>query len=411
MSDFDPRAALRAMFGAAVAQVHGGRAVAAALAAETPPTALSVIAIGKAAAAMTAGVAGVWPAVMARALVISRREYTDFAAIRALPVTFVEGAHPVPDARSLAAGAALLEFIAATPAHQPLLFLVSGGASSLVEVAPPGVSAAALARLNEWLLAGGLPIDKVNQIRRAVSQIKGGRLAATLGARPVLALYVSDVPTDDPAVIGSGLLAAVPETAIPDDLPAWVRVLIARSGRAACEPTAPPRVRHRIVARLSDAMEATAARARALGLSVEMHNDRLAGDAAETGRRLVRRLCAARPGVHIWGGETTVRLPPNPGRGGRNQHLALAAAIELVGRPDITLLAAGTDGCDGDSDAAGAVVDATTVVRGAAQGLAAAGCLAAADSGRFFVASGDALVVPPTGTNVADLVIALFNPA
>ena len=157
-------------------------------------------------------------------------------------------------------------------------------------------------------------------------------------------------------------------------------------------------------------MEGVADAARRQGLAVHVHRDLLQGPAADAGQRLASDLQRAAAGVHVWGGETSVRLPPHPGRGGRNQHLALAAAIELAGRSDCVLLAAGTDGSDGPTDAAGALVDGDTLARGETEGLSPRTALQQADSGRFLEASGDLLETGPTGTNVMDLVIAWKGP-
>jgi glycerate 2-kinase len=140
-------------------------------------------------------------------------------------------------------------------------------------------------------------------------------------------------------------------------------------------------------------------------LPVQVHEPFVDGPAGPAGRRLARALLGGPPGLHIWGGETTVVLPDSPGRGGRNQHLALAAAIELSGRPDVLLLSAGTDGTDGPTDDAGALVDGATLERARDAGLTAAASLARADSGTLLEASGDLIRTGPTGTNVMDLIL------
>jgi glycerate 2-kinase len=153
------------------------------------------------------------------------------------------------------------------------------------------------------------------------------------------------------------------------------------------------------------AKSAAAAAGRRVGLRVQLHEHPVEGDAALAGRRLARALLDGPRGLHVWGGETTVRLPDSPGRGGRNQHLALAAAIELAGHPDVLLMSAGTDGTDGPTDDAGAIVDGFTLERAGDAGLDAAASLARADSGSLLEASGDLIRTGPTGTNVMDLIL------
>jgi hydroxypyruvate reductase len=158
---------------------------------------------------------------------------------------------------------------------------------------------------------------------------------------------------------------------------------------------------------LEQAIDAALQAAEAFGCRVERMNDDLYGDAAVAGRRIAEKVCTLPTGLFIWGGETTVALPENPGRGGRNQHLALAAALALSGRDDCWLLSAGTDGTDGSTEYAGALIDGGTVARGRAHGLDPELALLGADAGRFLEASGDLIHTGPTGTNVMDLVIAL----
>jgi len=317
------------------------------------------------------------------------------------------GAHPIPDERSLAAGAALLDYAAnlAIAAHrdEPVLLLVSGGASALAEVLQPTVTLADLQALTYAARAEGADIVEPNRRRRAVSQLKGGQLVRALGAQRVQALLVSDVPSDDPAVIGSGLACGVEADARPGRL--------------------------EVVARLEDALEAMVDAAAAEGCVLERLPGRFAGDAVSVGPQFVDE-CLLRFGAAstghglLWGGESTVVLPPVPGRGGRNQHLALAAAIDLAGRVEgasrdgtvdptpLVLLAAGTDGIDGNSEDAGALVDSDTALRGeVGLGTTAATALAAANSGSFLEASGDLVHTGRTTTNVGDILAAWWPSA
>ncbi len=403
----DPRAALISAHAAAIAAVAGDAAVSRWLRAHPLAGDWHVVAVGKAAAAMTQGAWSVLGERLRAGLGATREGYAR-DGLRAHPsLRQLEAAHPVPDERSLAAGAALLEFVAGRPADAQLLFLVSGGASSLVEVLPDGVPPRALAALNERLLADGLDIHAMNRVRKAVSRIKGGRLARHLGGRESVALIVSDVRGDDPAVIGSGLLFAGTEPSRPQDLLEAYRdiCLPAEAGPSRGDDDLAP-VRSAVVASNAQAREAPAGELRRQGLEVRVDTGFLDDEAAPLGRRLGRRLRDAAPGVKVYGGEPTVTLPASPGEGGRMQALALAAAIELESRDDLWLLAAGTDGADGPTDAAGAVVDGATIHRGRAHGLDPERARRAADAGRFLEASGDRLRTGPTGTNVMDLVIA-----
>ena len=405
------RRRVESVFAAALQAVDGRAAVRRALGAAAPAAPWWLIAIGKAAAAMTLGALDCLGSQLLGGLVIDKAPPPDPRPFAARGIEVLTGGHPLPTAASIQAGAALLAALARTPPDATLLFLISGGASSLVEVPVAGLDLAQLARLNGWLLGSGLPIGPMNRVRTAVSRIKGGGLLTALPRRPLRVLAISDVPGDDPAVIGSGLLvpASGLEAAVAAlELPPWVRAWVDRGllGRAAPTRPGPP---IQLVATLTLAKAAAADAARAAGLPVRVHPEFLAGDAAERGRELARQVRDGPPGLQVWGGETTVRLPARPGRGGRNQHLALAAALELAGCRDCLLLAAGTDGSDGagaDADA-GALVDGGTLARAALDGYEATDCLRRADSGRLLAAAGDLIHTGPTGTNVMDLVLGL----
>jgi hydroxypyruvate reductase len=398
-----PRRLLLEIYAAALARVEGGAAVRRAL--ETRPLAgpVWIIAIGKAAAAMSEGALSALGKGVRGGLVVTKQGHLTPRVQRDTRLECLEAEHPVPGPGSLTAGRRLLEVIAALPDDAEPLFLISGGASSLVEVLPQGMDLEDLAALNRRLLGAGADIATMNGVRRAVSLIKGGRLLGYLGARRVRALLISDVPGDDPAVIGSGLLVPSPPAPLAE-LPEAVRPWAERvPPPAASSATA----ELEIVACLRDALDAAAEAGRAHGLAVHVEEAPLAGDAEAAGRRLARALLEGPPGLGVWGGETAVTLPARPGRGGRNQHLALAAATVLAGHAGSCLLAAGTDGTDGPTEEAGALVDGGTLRRGAVEGLDAEASLRAADSGRFLEASGDLLRTGPTGTNVMDLALGL----
>jgi hydroxypyruvate reductase len=407
-----PRDLLLTCFRAALAAVDARRSVAASLRDGPLPGDWHLIAAGKAAGAMALGALDVLAArIVGGRVVVPAGHWPPGFPRDASALQVLESAHPVPDQRSLDAGEELLDYVARLPRAAQVLCLVSGGASSLVEASVPGLGLRDLQRFNRWALASGLPISSINALRRRVSRLKGGALGAALGARRVVAMFVSDVPGDDPCTIGSGLLHADADHAdfelerkvIPEEIAEI-------PGRAAVQSVVPRagRIPVRMVATLRQAREAAAKAARARGFEVKVARSRYSGEAAELGARFARAIgrAPART-VLVWGGESTVCLPERPGRGGRNQHLALSAALALERAGDGWLLAAGTDGVDGVSDDAGALVDARTCERGRDAGFDPHVSLAAADSGSFLEASGDLLHTGPTLTNVGDLVLAV----
>ena len=316
-----------------------------------------------------------------RTLVITKDGHV-LPQLAAMPrVEIHESAHPMPDERSLAAGARLLRWVDELPQSVDSLFLISGGASSLVEVLEAGTSFATLEQLNKEGLAAGIAIGELNARRARHSLIKGGRLATRLNGRPARALFISDVPGDDPAVIGSGLLGPASEGV--------------------------DRVERTVVASIDHAVARVAAAAFDKGLAAEPSQRRFDGDVTRLAVRFAHELDMSTVEVKVWGGESTVQLPEHPGRGGRNQHLGLAVARLISGHPDLLLLAAGTDGTDGVTDDAGALVDAETCARITLAELDTDSCLLRADSGTALAVAGDLVHTGPTGTNVGDLVIGL----
>ncbi len=381
----DPRRGLLlTLLQTALARVSGRASVRAALtlAGDAAPAAAAVwiAAVGKAAAAMALGAHDALGGAVRHTLVITREGHAAPELFARGEVEFLESAHPVPDERSLAAGARLLRWVEELPPAAVPLFLISGGASSLVEVLAPGASLDELLRLNVQGLAAGIPIGELNARRRSVSRIKGGGLAARLGKRAARALFISDVPGNDPAVIGSGLMGAAPGG---------------------------DQVQRTIIASADEAVAAVAAEAQRRGLIVHAGAERFEGSAAWLAARFAHELRLLPAEVFVWGGESTVQLPPAPGRGGRNQHLALSVAKLIAGEPDLLLLAAGTDGTDGVTEDAGALVDSDTCARLALAGVDADESLRRADSGTALAASGDLVHTGPTGTNVGDIVIGL----
>ena len=395
-------------FRAALAAVDGRRCVEAALAGLRLEGEWHVVAVGKAAGAMALGAVELLGLRICDGIVIAKPGHVPRELARIDRLRLLEASHPEPDERSLAAGEAVATFVTGLPSTANILFLVSGGASSLVERLAEGVTLDDLRAVNAWALASGLAIREVNALRRAVSTLKGGGLASLAGSRRTLALLISDVPRDDAAVIGSGLLhvSRGPVPALPR-LPAQIERIV-RRGQAQGSRRVVPRVPHRIVASVRDACRAAARQGQESGLEARVSRARFAGDAARLGRRFGRAVIEGPPRtLHVWGGESTMILPAVPGYGGRNQHMALVAARVLQGAEDAALLAAGTDGIDGVTADAGAVVDGGTIERGTDAGFDAVRSLSGADSGHFLEAAGDLLHTGPTLTNVGDVVLGL----
>jgi glycerate 2-kinase len=387
---------------------------------------LRVLAVGKAAPAMAAGAEEIAGDRIAAGLVVAR----DPPAAPLRRSTLRLAAHPVPDARSESAAREALRFVAGGTPDDVLLVLLSGGASSLLAGPLPGLGLADLAATTRALLRAGAPIDELNAVRKHLALAAGGRLAQAARARQIEVLAISDVPGDRIDVIGSGPFAADPST-FADALAALrarglaaevgERVIdhLARGARGELVETPKPgdaalsRVRHAVVASNATAIEAARGEAERRGLRSLALAGFLRGEARDAGASLVARARAARGAerlVLVAGGETTVTVR-GTGRGGRSQELALAAACAIEGDGRIAVLAAGTDGIDGPTDAAGAFADGATLARGRAVGLDARACLAANDSHRFFAGEGGLFVTGPTRTNAMDLALASVDAA
>jgi glycerate 2-kinase len=433
----DPREAALAIARAGIAAADPGRAVRTAIA-SGPATVragrrarrLRILAIGKAAAAMEEAARGVLAIPDLESLLV----VPDGAPGGTGPARTLRGAHPVPNESSAEAGRAVLEWVRALPDGVPLLALVSGGGSSIVELPVAGVTIAELAATTECLLASGAPIQTLNLLRRHLSELKGGRLRIACGARKVDTLALSDVVGDAPQDIASGptvpdpssfeeSVRAVDELGLRGKLPATV-VHYLEEGAAGRRPETPkpgdPRFRgseFRIVASNRASLRAACAEARRLGYRPLLLSSELRGESAEVAQAFAAILREVRrsgsplraPACLLAGGETTVSLPPNAPPGGRNQEFALSAARGLDGEPGVGVLAIGTDGVDGTTDAAGAWVDGSTAARARALGVSLATALSAHDS-HAALDRLDALVrTGPTGTNVMDLYLGLVE--
>lgn len=377
-----------------------------------PFAATAFLALGKAAAAMAAAV----ETTGRPALLVRPHTAPPLAAEGWEELT---GGHPVPDRASLAAGRRVFAFVTALGPGDRLLVLLSGGASACVERPAAGLSIDQLAATNRALLGGGLPIDRCNAVRKHLSTIKGGGLLRA-GASRVCVLALSDVPGDDEATIASGpfsadpttfadALAAVAALELPPPVRRHLEAGAAGRRRETLAPGDPDLVRvdHRLLAGRLAAADAAAGEAAARGFAVTRAE--LDGDAEAAARRLVaagRALPGERVAL-VAGGETTVELGSRAGIGGRNQQLALAAARELEGGEGEVLLALATDGVDGVSTAAGALVDGRTWSRIGGAGISPGDALAGRDATPALAAAGALLGGGATGTNVADLALYL----
>jgi hydroxypyruvate reductase len=372
------------------------------------------IAIGKAAPAMLQGVVDAQKNFQ-QALLICPLRTAPRALRKDQRIAIHESSHPIPDESSLEAGAALLRFVKNLPPDARLLVLISGGSSSLVEVLQDPMTLDDLQTINQYLLASGKNIRALNAWRKRFSKIKGGGLLNYLTVNECTQLLISDVHPDDAAVIGSGLLIASDDEPGADDylqpyLDAVVQTKL-HSDKTSCNKTGSNKiVCTHIIGTQAMALQAAADEVKHMDLDCYLHDEFIDGDAVQQGERLGRWLLNEAPvGIHLWGAETTVILPERPGIGGRNQAFALALANILLSAglesDDIGVLAAGSDGIDGNTVCAGAVVFASTARQIVQSGYDIEAELAAANAGGVLMLTGDLLKTGATGTNVMDLII------
>ena len=409
-----PAGLLRALFDAAVAAAQPALSLAAFLP-EAPRGRTVVIGAGKAATTMAQALDAAWPAALSGVVVTRHGQRQPCRRIEVL-----EAAHPVPDAHSVAAAARMLDAVRGLGADDLVICLISGGGSALLVQPAAGLTLADKQAINRALLASGADIAAMNCVRKHLSAIKGGRLAAACAPARVVTLAISDVPGDEPAVIASGPTVA-DATSCTDALAILdrYRITLPPAVRAALEAgeleTPKPddacfaRCEYHLIATPMRSLEAAAAVARAAGVTPLILGDALEGEAAEVAKvhaGIARSIAQhgrplAAPCVLLSGGETTVTVRGR-GRGGRNVEFLLALAVALDGHPRVHALAADTDGVDGAEDIAGALCDPTTLARARALGIDPKASLADNDGHGFFGALGDALVTGPTDTNVND---------
>jgi len=424
----DPRGFLRALFDAAIASAVPSAASLRPFLPAPPKGRTLVLGAGKAGGSMAAAVEAAWPAdAPMSGLVVTRYDYVP-PAFRALQregrarIEVVEAAHPVPDEAGRRAAGRILALAGGLTAHDLVLCLVSGGASSLLALPADGIALEQKQAINKALLRSGAAIDEMNCVRKHLSAIKGGRLAARCAPAKVVTLVVSDVPGDAPEVIGSGPTVPDPTTCADAlavlrryaiDIPPAVRTGLESGTLETPKPGDPRFAGHAVhlVATPQQALDAAAACARAAGLDAHVLSDEMEGESREVGKvhaALARHVAErsepfAKPCVILSGGETTVTVTGSSGRGGRATEFLLGAALALQGDAAIWVLAGDTDGIDGVEDNAGALVTPDTLARAAALDLEPREFLDRHDAYTFFERLGDLVVTGPTYTNVNDL--------
>ncbi len=418
----DPRAFLRSLYDAAVTRALPAHNTAAFL--PLPPKGRTVVlGAGKAGGAMAAAVDALWPKdAPLTGLVVTRYEHVP-PAYKAAPgrIEVVEAAHPVPDAAGRAAAQRIAQLAQGLTEDDLVLCLISGGGSALLSLPAEGVTLEDKQAINQALLRSGAAIDEMNCVRKHLSAIKGGRLAALCAPAKVVTLLISDVPGDAPEVIASG--PTVPDSSTCADalrilarygieLPAAARAGLESGAFESPKPGDARFAGHAVhlIATPWQSLAAAAALAREAGIAAHILGDDLEGESREVGKvhaALARAVARhgqpfARPCVILSGGETTVTVKAKGGRGGRAGEFLLGCAIALQGEPNVHVLAADTDGIDGIEDNAGALVTPDTLARAAAQGLKATEFLDRNDAYGFFSTLGDLVVPGPTFTNVND---------
>jgi len=425
MKDAAARALLRDLFDAALSAARPATCLAPYIDRLQPPKGRTVvIGAGKASAAMARALEDRWQHPL-EGLVVTRYGYGETCK----RIEIVEAAHPVPDEKGRAAAGRMLEKVKGLSPDDLLLCLISGGASALLALPAPGLTLADKQEVNRALLRSGAHIGEMNTVRKHLSAIKGGRLAIAAQPARVLSWLISDVPNDDPGVIGSGPTVADSTTFVDAlavlakfgiDPPPAVRAHLEAGAAGRIEETPKPgdprlaRVETVMVATPRRSLEAAAAVARCKGLEVVLLGDNLEGEARSLGAEHAKMaLDTARrskqPTVILSGGETTVTVR-GKGRGGRNVEYLLAEAIAANGAAGLWGLSADTDGVDGAEDIAGAIFTPDTLARARAKGRDPQAMLDDNDGHGFFETLGDSLVTGPTRTNVNDFRATLVVP-
>lgn len=419
----EPRAFLESLFREAIAAADPKLRVPPHLP-RAPAGRTLVVGAGKAGAAMASAVEAHWPGDLS-GLVITRYGH----GVPCERIEIVEAAHPVPDDAGLRAAERIAELVAGLAADDLVICLVSGGGSALLTAPAAGLTLEDKREVNRQLLASGAPISEMNCLRKHLSSLKGGRLAAAAYPARVVSLIISDVPGDDPSIVASGPTAPDPTTRqdalaivekrklkLPAAVPRFLESPEAETPKPGDARLA--NVDNRMIATPAQSLAAAARLAEQAGYSVLDLGGRVEGEAREVARdhaAIALDIAAGRhttraPAVVLSGGETTVTMR-GEGRGGRNAEYALALALALDGNPRVWAVAGDTDGIDGSEDNAGALVAPDTLTRARTAGLDAAARLSDNDAYGFFGALGDLVVTGPTLTNVNDFRAILIEPS
>lgn len=435
MEESRPREVLREQFASALEAVEPYRAVMSSYDAlcvqlvQGDYDRIFVLGFGKASCAMAKALEDALPERIDKGIVITK--YGHSKGYHPQRVRVVEAGHPIPDERGVAGTRELMELAEESGERTLVVCLVSGGGSALLVAPAEGITLEDKKTVTDQLLRAGADIHELNTVRKHLSKVKGGRLAALVYPARTLSLIISDVIGDRFDVIASGPTSPDPTTfqnamgvfqkyGLTDHVPTSVLKVI-KKGIDGFIPENPKegekifkRVRNSIIANNISALEGAKRKAEERGIRAEIITPRLEGEAREMGRWLAREALARKkrgkgtPLMLISGGETTVTVKGS-GKGGRNTEFALSFAMEIEGIGGITLLSAGTDGTDGPTDAAGAIVEGTTIVRARSSGLDPDVYLAGNDSYTFFRRTDDLLITGPTGTNVMDIQLVMLS--
>ena len=368
---------------------------------------LNLVSIGKAGSSMALAALEHTNIKIKLGLIITKRDHLEEDLKKYNNIKCLESDHPTPSLTSLECGTELINFINSKGDTDEFLFLISGGGSSLVELMVDDFSLDELMSLTDALLSRGYNINDINAIRKHFSQIKGGKLTSFLKSRKTTVLIISDVPFDDPKVIASGPLSY---DDVKINLDSYEDDIIDKL--KSVQPISCPNLNHfsnidtHVIAKLDDAKLACKTHGEKLNYNAYLHENFIEGDVNELANYFSEYLENCEKGLHIWGGESSVQLPDNPGRGGRNQQLALLVA-EKIKNTDVIFLSAGTDGTDGPTNDAGGLVDGATINLGISHNLDHKTYLENADSGNYLEKVESLVTTGPTGTNVMDLILAI----
>lgn len=380
----------------------------------SPSAGIYIVGLGKASPAMCRAAVGALPRALVRAGIAAVPMSTREAPPP--PLDFIPAGHPLPDEGGLRAGQEVQRLLRGLKQDDLLIVLISGGGSAMLCLPSPGVTLDDLRAINELLIRSGAPINEINNVRGAISQIKGGGLARMASPAQVVSLILSDVVGDDLASIASGptvlespsqgeAIRVLRRRGIWERAPKRVQEALGREESAGERVSQPMNI---LVGTNRDAIEAARRAAEELGFPTQVANEAMQGEARRVGRQFARRLLALpAPACRVMGGETTVTVR-GEGLGGRNQEVALGAALEIDGAPGVAVMAFASDGVDGPTDAAGAIVTGETLAAARQRSLDPLQALAENNAYPFLDTLDGLIRTGPTGTNVNDVCVGLM---